>query len=90
MQHLKYFAAEDYISCPHPAWEVNLQGIVHFKNHAAKVLGGEGESLTVGTNDITPIDFPIKRYGPNLQFNYRNRAHPTVFVVSASYLVSID
>ena len=37
MQHLKYFAAEDCISCPHQACEDNLQGIMHFKNHAAKM-----------------------------------------------------
>ncbi|KAI9779773.1 MAG: hypothetical protein M1816_003352 [Peltula sp. TS41687] len=26
VQHLKYIAAEDYISCLHPAWEVKVQG----------------------------------------------------------------
>jgi hypothetical protein len=36
-QHLRFFNANDLISCPHPECKEVLQGVMHFKNHAASV-----------------------------------------------------
>ncbi len=34
-QHLRFFASNDQIPCPHPQCQEVLHGIMHFKNHAA-------------------------------------------------------
>jgi hypothetical protein len=35
--HLRYLKTDDTVTCPHPVCEVQLQGIMHFKNHVATV-----------------------------------------------------